>query len=175
MNTSIFCVSPVAVGNTSPVKVCSLTGTRHIQAAIIERSPAFGVIECTIAGRSLRNTLNRRQRLLRSFNGEMCLSIGTATVLTPSRAASVSSLSPGELTATTSYPHSCCSSLSRPRQNVSSDSGTVDARMIFTFPSIARHILLYILQPFWRCHMRPLFDRKHMLLLSIAPGHRVGA
>ena len=49
---SIFFVNPVAVGNTSPVNVCTRTGTRHIHAAIIESKPALGVIECTIVGLS---------------------------------------------------------------------------------------------------------------------------
>ena len=40
--------NPEAVGQISPVNVCTLRGTRATQAANIQSNPAFGVIECTI-------------------------------------------------------------------------------------------------------------------------------
>ena len=64
-------LSPVAVGHTSPVKVCTRTGTRASHAAIMPMSPALGVMVCSIVGRSLRSTRHMRHSERKSRNGEM--------------------------------------------------------------------------------------------------------
>lgn len=61
--------------------------TRHIQAAIMEISPALGVMECTISGFSLRNTRTICHSERKSLKREIWRSIGTAMVRTPSLSA----------------------------------------------------------------------------------------
>ena len=122
---------PEDVGHTSPVNVCTRTGTLVSQPAIIHNSPAFGVIECTIVGLSLRNALTILTNDFKSFHKDICLSIGTARVLTPSRQATNSKSSPGDDNATTSNLLS--NSLKIPLQNELSDIGTVVALIIFIF------------------------------------------
>jgi hypothetical protein len=94
-------------------------------------SPALGVIEWTKSGRSRLITRHICHNERKSFINEMCRSIGTAMVRTPSRRDTLSSASPGEETATTSY--SWDSSFNTPLQNESNDWGTVALRIIFNF------------------------------------------
>ena len=96
MRIRIFCVSPVAVGKTSPVKVCKRTGTRHIHAASMEMRPAFGVMECTMCGRSRRNARIMSHSDRRSLAKEMWRSMGTSRTATPSLSAISCRASPGE-------------------------------------------------------------------------------
>ena len=122
---------PDEVGQTNPVKVWTRRGTRANQADNIQMSPALGVIEWTITGRSRRMTRHIFHNDFKSLIREMCRSMGTAIVRTPSRISTRSKASPGEDTATTSY--SLDNSLSIPLQKVSNDCGTVDALINFFF------------------------------------------
>ena len=122
--------SPVAVGHTRPVNVCSRTGTPAIFAAIIHKSPALGVIECTISGRSLFNTRTNFTNETRSLSGLTCRSICTPMVWTPSRSPNSLKSSSGLDNATTSYPSSFNSRRS-PLQKMFSDMPMVAARIIF--------------------------------------------
>ena len=75
--------SPEEVGQTRPVKVCILTGTRQIHAATMQSIPAFGVIEWMMSGFSLWKVLMSLHREMKSFLREICRSIGISMHLTP--------------------------------------------------------------------------------------------
>ena len=119
---------PVSVGHTKPVKVCTLTGTLAILAAIIHSNPAFGVIECTIFGFSQRSALMILHNAMMSFFGEICLSIGIAMVVTPCFSFACSISFPGEDSNTTSYLLHNSSNIPSKKER---DMDTVQARMIF--------------------------------------------
>ena len=138
---------PVEVGKTSPVKVCMRHFTPAILAAIMLSSPALGVMLWTISGLSLRKTRISLSKDLRSLNGAIFLSMGTAMVLTPSSLAISSSSLSGEERATTSY--SAERSLSRSLQKTFIDTGMVDTLMSFFFsiPVPIRDINYHTPQP----------------------------
>ena len=92
------------VRKTSPVNVCIRTLIPAALEAIIARSPALGVKLWTMSGRSERITWNSRKSERRSEKGAIRLSIGTSITLTPSQALTAAIHSPGEDTATTSWP-----------------------------------------------------------------------
>ena len=117
-----------------PVKVWMRTGTRVHRAAIIDRSPAFGVMEWTMSGRSFRKTRMSSNRDFRSLKGAIFRAMGTEMVRTFSRLRMLSSSGCGEERAMISYRDD--RSRRRPRQNRSSESGTVAVRMIFFRPAI---------------------------------------
>ena len=119
-------VSPVAVGNTRPVKVCTRTGTRHSHAAIMHSSPALGVMECTIVGRSRWNTLTSRHRLRKSRSGDIWRSMGTSMRRTPSYWSRQSQYLPGEASTHSSYSRSNSGTIGATKEM---ESDTVQARM----------------------------------------------
>ena len=121
--------TPFTYGKTSPVKVCTRTGTRVNQAATMESRPAFGVMECTMSGFSFRNTRTKRMSEAKSRSGAIFRCIGTASVRTPSRRAMLSSSGSGDETTTIWY--SSDNSRKSPRQKMSRESGTVAVRIIF--------------------------------------------
>ena len=127
---SILRESPVDVGHTRPVKVCTRSGTRAIQAASMHRRPALGVIECTMHGFSFIITFVNLKSDRRSLKGDMCRSMLTPMVRTCSLLPSSARSSSGDERAMTSYP-SWLSSVRSPRQKMLSDMPIVAARIIF--------------------------------------------